>query len=244
MSKRVLILAFLACLMVLPSMAIQFDVNNSKYKRGTDYWTVDVPVTGISGSYSLSFESLPTGWKADDKALSIPASVTTYEGNYPLKVSVKSTAGVVLRRTLLFKFSGSGLFLGDYPYEFNFAATSASSSSSSLSSGTYVRSSEPMSTEIITTRTLRSEYSTLPSLSDLDKIIDTADIVLITKTIQSVVQSNLNCLAKLGYLSDFLGKIESYIAIKGFRARDLKTIIDEAKAQIAALQGKITDSEK
>jgi hypothetical protein len=33
-------------------------------------------------------------------------------------------------------------------------------------------------------------------------------------------------LAKLGYLSDFLGKIESYISIKGFRAKDLKTIID------------------
>lgn len=45
-------------------------------------------------------------------------------------------------------------------------------------------------------------------------------------------------------MSDFLGKIESYIAIKGFRARDLKTIIDEAKAQIAVLQGRITDSEK
>jgi len=74
----------------------------------------------------------------------------------------------------------------------------------------------------------------------LDKIIDTADIVLITKTIQSVIQSNLNCLAKMGYLSDFLGKIESYISIKGFRANDLKAIIEEAKKQIAFLQSKIT----
>lgn len=186
---------------------------------------------------------MPTGWKANERTLSIPASVTTYEGNYPLKVSVKTTAGVVLRRTLLFKFSGSGLFLGDYPYDFNFAATSASSLSSS-SSGTYVKNSEPLSTELVSTKTLRTEYSALPTLADLDKVIDTADVVLITKTIQSVIQSNLNCLAKLGYLSDFLGKIESYIAIKGFRARDLRTIIDEAKAQISVLQGRITDSEK
>ena len=135
--------------------------------------------------------------------------------------------------------------MGDYPYEYNFATTSgASSSSSSSSSSTYVRNSEPLSTELVSTKTLRSEYSALPSLGDLDKIIDTADIVLITKTIQSVIQSNLNCLAKLGYLSDFLGKIESYISIKGFRAKDLKTIIDEAKIQITTLQGRVTDSEK
>lgn len=45
----------------------------------------------------------------------------------------------------------------------------------------------------------------------------------------------------MGYLSDFLGKIESYISIKGFRAKDLKQIIDVAKAEIAKLQAKITD---
>lgn len=227
MGKSILIIAVLLSIFVLPSMGIEFDVNNSKYKRGTDYWTVDVPVINLSGTYTLNFENLPVGWRAQGNSLSIPASVTTYEGNYPLKVSVKTTAGVVLRRTLLFKFSGSGLFLGDYPYDYNFAiTTSASASNSTSSSGTYVKNSEPLSTDLVSTKTLRSEYSALPTLADLDKIIDTADIVLITKTIQSVIQSNLNCLAKLGYLSDFLGRIESYISIKGFRAKDLKTIIE------------------
>lgn len=89
---------------------------------------------------------MPTGWKSQGNSLAIPAAVTTYEGNYPLKVSVKTAAGVVLRRTLLFKFSGSGLFLGDYPYDYNFQSTSSSFSSSQSSSGTYVKNSEPLST--------------------------------------------------------------------------------------------------
>lgn len=69
----------------------------------------------------------------------------------------------------------------------------------------------------------------------MDKIIDAADIVQITKTIQSVISSNLNCLAKIGYLSDFLGKIESYISIKGFRADDLEDIIDLSEKEIKRL---------
>jgi len=155
MTRKIALLTILMCIFVLPSLSIEFDVNNSKYKRGTDYWTVDVPVINISGAYSLSFENLPTGWKSVGNSLSIPSAVTTYEGNYPLKVSVKSAVGVVLRRTLLFKFSGSGLFLGDYPYDYNFQTTTSASSSSS-SSGTYVKSSEPLSTDLVSTKTLRS----------------------------------------------------------------------------------------
>lgn len=77
----------------------------------------------------------------------------------------------------------------------------------------------------------------------MDKIIDAADVVLITRTIQLVIESDLNCLAKIGYLSDFLGKIESYISIKGFRSADLKDIIDNARADIFRLEQRVTEFE-
>lgn len=64
----------------------------------------------------MVFESLPTGWKMSGNSLLIPNAVTKYDGNYPLKVSIQGANGVLLRRTLLFKISGSGLYLGDYPY--------------------------------------------------------------------------------------------------------------------------------
>lgn len=152
-----------------------------------------------------------------------------------------------MSRTLLFKFSGSGLFLGDYAYDYIFSPSSAGSSSSSSSSssgattingGRYVQTGEPMSTTI-STRTLRSEYGVLPSYYDLDKIINAADVVVIRKTIQQVISSNLNCLAKIGYLADFLGKIESYISIKGFRAEDLQDIIEGARDEILRLELRI-----
>lgn len=133
-------MAILVCFLVMPSLSISFDIDNSKYKRGTDFWTVDIPVKDISGAYTISYESLPTGWKTVGNSLMIPSSVTTYEGDYPLKCSVRSLSGVVLRRTLLFKFSGSGLYLGDYPYDYNFQSTT-SGSQVSTSTGTYVKSS-------------------------------------------------------------------------------------------------------
>lgn len=152
-----MLLVLLVCIIASPVMSIEFDIDNSKYKRGSDFWTVDIPVKDISGAYTISFESLPTGWKSQGNSLLIPSSVTTYEGDYPLKCSVRSSAGVVLRRTLLFKFSGSGLYLGDYPYDYNFqATTSGSQSGSTVSTGTYVKNSEPLSTDLVSTKTLRS----------------------------------------------------------------------------------------
>jgi hypothetical protein len=78
MIRKEIILGMLVCILVLPSMCIEFDIGNSKYKRGNDFWTVDIPVKDISGVYTISFESLPTGWVFQDNSLIIPSSVTTY----------------------------------------------------------------------------------------------------------------------------------------------------------------------
>jgi len=107
-------------LLLIPTFCINFDINNAKYKRGTDFWTVDIPLKDYDSSYLLAFESLPAGWTMSGNSLLIPTAVTKYDGNYPLKVSVQGAVGILLRRTLLFKISGSGLYLGDYPYEYNF----------------------------------------------------------------------------------------------------------------------------
>lgn len=250
MTRKLLLLGVLMALCLIPALAMEFDINNAKYRRGTEFWTVDIPITGFSGEYTLSYENLPTGWSTSGKSLTIPSAVTKINADYPLRVNVRTSSETILSRTLLFKFSGSGLFLGDYPYDYTFNSnsrnsgsihSSGSSFSSSSSSGSYVTTSEPLTTQVVSTRILRSEFDVLPSYSDLDKIIDAADVVLITKTIQSVIQSNLNCLAKIGYLSDFLGKIESYIVIKGFRAEDLAEIIAGARAEILRLEQRINE---
>jgi len=239
------ILVFVSILLI-PTFCISFDINNAKYKRGTDFWTVDIPLLNYTSSYLIAFESLPTGWTMSGNSLLIPTAVTKYDGNYPLKVSVQGAAGILLRRTLLFKVSGSGLYLGDYPYDYTFqTAGSTLQSPSTLQgnfTGAYIQNGEGVTSLAINSSisgSLRTQYSNLPSDSDLDKIIDSADIVLITKTIQAVISSNLNCLAKMGYLSDFLGKINSYITIKGFRASDLLDIIKTANQTIITLQANI-----
>jgi hypothetical protein len=111
-----LVLLIFVNVLLIPALCISFDINNAKYKRGTDFWTVDIPLKDHSSSYLLAFESLPAGWKMSGNSLLIPSAVTKFDGNYPLKISVQGAAGIILRRTMLFKISGSGLYLGDYPY--------------------------------------------------------------------------------------------------------------------------------
>ncbi len=72
----------------------------------------------------------------------------------------------------------------------------------------------------------------MPSNYQLDQIINSADIVLITKTIQSIIASSLTCQSKVGYLSDFIGRIQSFIAIKSRRIDDIANIISAAKLAI------------
>ena len=106
----------------------------------------------------------------------------------------------------MLKCSSSGIFLNDYPYDYNFNSQLSSSLSSS---GSYIKTSEKFSSDYSSSSSslLRKEFDSLPQYTDLDKLIENGDPVLIIKTIQSVMQSNLNCQAKLGYLSDFLGRI-------------------------------------
>lgn len=56
-----------------------------------------------------------------------------------------------------------------------------------MGSDGFVKLNEIKSSNLFNTRFFRSEFSNLPSNFDLNKIIDTADVLLITKTIQSVV---------------------------------------------------------
>jgi hypothetical protein len=61
MTRKLLLLGVLMALCLIPALAMEFDINNAKYRRGTEFWTVDIPITGFSGEYTLSYENLPTG---------------------------------------------------------------------------------------------------------------------------------------------------------------------------------------
>lgn len=67
--------------------------------------------------------------------------------------------------------------------------------------------------------------TSLPSNSELDTIINSGDIVTIRLTIQRVIASTLSCSAKSQYLSDFLGRIETFIAIKASQVTQLSNFV-------------------
>jgi hypothetical protein len=191
----------------LRSSNVGFGLNQATYTKGPDYWDIFIPVNGYnSGKHDINIENLPSGWKSAGNILSILSSLVNSEITYPLKCIVNTNTGVILRRTILLKCSSNGIFLNDYPYDYNFNSQSSSSLSSS---GSYIKTSEKFSSDYSSSSSslLRKEFDSLPQYTDLDKLIENGDPVLIIKTIQSVMQSNLNCQAKLGYLSDFLGRI-------------------------------------
>jgi predicted nucleic acid-binding Zn-ribbon protein len=47
MTRKLLLLGVLMALCLIPALAMEFDINNAKYRRGTEFWTVDIPITGF-----------------------------------------------------------------------------------------------------------------------------------------------------------------------------------------------------
>lgn len=81
----------------------------------------------------------------------------------------------------------------------------------------------------------------LPSTSQLDELINAGDIVAIKLIIQKVIASTLSCTAKSQYLMNFLGRIETFIAIKGSQVAQLSSIVINTKQQIAAINVQIAN---
>ena len=159
---------------------------------------------------------------------------------WAIKVIVTDVLGNRLQRSLVIKVSNGGdPLIGDYSYDqtFNFDANGAivsiptntaiitsstrqrtsssqSSSSGSLNNGASFGSASSTTGVIAMQASGTGVNVALPTSSQLDVLISSGDIVKIRQTIQKVISSTLSCTAKASYLSSFLGRIETYIAIK------------------------------
>jgi len=121
-------------------------------------------------------------------------------------------------------------------YSSSYSSSSSSSSSSSGSSSSYGSGSSSSSGSGSST----SLYTSLPSISQLEKYIYGGDIVEIIQTIQLVVDSKVKCEAKAAYLSDFLGRICAAIEVKKYALNQLKVIVSAAVTQVQKLTVQIT----
>ena len=96
-------------------------------------------------------------------------------------------------------------------------------------------------TNILTpTRSIDSLFLRLPSSSELDELILSADSVAILKTIQTVAtDDSIPCDQRIAYLLEVLGRIRTAVEIKQFRANQLEVIIAGALEEIKRLEGEI-----
>ena len=81
----------------------------------------------------------------------------------------------------------------------------------------------------------------LPTSSQMDVLINSGDVVSIRQTIQRVIASTLSCTLKSQYLNNFLGRIESFIAIKKSQSSQFSHILESTRVQIASLKAQIAD---
>ena len=87
------------------------------------------------------------------------------------------------------------------------------------------------------TRTIDSLFSRLPSSTELDELIASADSVAILKTVQTLASNDaIPCSQIVDYLLELLGRIRAAIEKKQFSANQLKIIIEGALAEIARLE--------
>ena len=186
---------------------------------------------------------------------------------WALKCVVTDALGNRLQRSLVIKISNGGdPLIGDYPYDQTFTfsqdgavlsiptntaivtssthqktTTSTSSSSSNFDNGASFGSASSTTGAIALQASGTGVNVALPTNAQLDVLINSGDVVKIRQTIQKVISSTLSCAAKGQYLSGFLGRIETFIAIKKSQVAGLTDILESTQAQIASLRAQIAD---
>jgi hypothetical protein len=119
-TNSITVFLILALFLAIVNCGLKVDVNSATYKKVNDYWSVNVPCLGGVEPLRYSYESLPSGWGTDGNQIKIPGNMTKYSGNtYPVRTTISDRSGASLKRTFLIKISGSGLFVGDYDYDYN-----------------------------------------------------------------------------------------------------------------------------
>ena len=93
---------------------------------------------------------------------------------------------------------------------------------------------------VTATRSIDSLFLRLPSSSELDELILSADSVAILKTIQTVAtDDSIPCSQRIAYLLELLGRIKCAIEKKQFAANQLEVIIQGALEEIKRLEAEI-----
>ena len=217
---------------------------------------------------SYSYQVHPVTWVQVGNSINIPVAETNPGGMWAIKVIVTDALGNKLQRSLVIKISNGGdPLIGDYPYDQTFtfdgngaivsiptstaivtsSTTQKTTSSSSSTSTSNLNNGASFGSASSTTGTIALQASgtgvnvALPTSAQLDVLINSGDVVKIRQTIQKVISSTLACAAKGQYLSSFLGRIETFIAIKKTQAAGLTDILESTQAQIANLRAQIAE---
>lgn len=141
--------------------------------------------------------------------------------------------------------SGSTITVGTTQYP----SVTAGQAISSITSGTSQQSLQNNINQIISSargstvsqqRSIDSLFLSLPSFTDIDRLILNADTVALLKTVQVVATNDaLTCDQKLSYLLELLGRIKIAVESKQFSADQLKTIISGAQSEVSRIQAEI-----
>ncbi len=259
MNKKLILILVLALAMA-NATDLAFNLGNTRYTKGSDFWTVDVPCSGGSGSYQYECD-LPTGWRLESNQFKIPSSCSTnYNYEYVSRCRVKDiNLGAILERALAFKCTTSGYVITDKDYFYG--QTSFSSGMGTISGMDVLQRLTTLTSSISTsfgsigslgtisglnvlgglTGSYGGVFAAFPSWTDCDNLIKNGNIVEILALIQKVVSSTtLRCEAKVAYLNDLLGRINAALKIKRESIGQIQALIDGLLVQIQKLTAQIT----
>lgn len=229
-----------------------FDLGSTQYIKASDYWTVNIPLLGGSGNYKYICQ-LPPGWIISSlNQFKIPTSCSTnYNFEYvPRCKIIDLQLGRSIERSLSFKCTTNGYIITDNDYYHGLTSYS-SGSIGTIAGNDALKRLANLASSFNGTVVFGSSNATLsnsngsiclsglPALSDCDQLIKDGNIVEIVALIQTVVNSTVKCDAKIAYLSDLLGRINSGLSIKTESISQLQGLIDSITAQVQNLLSQI-----
>lgn len=177
------------------------------------YTAISPPLTPMFNSSILSYgsSSLPAN------SSSPKSNYSSYNTNFSLSNSAYLTKA--------FPKANLSQFINDHSFSYN------------EETKTIQKAVNESQSSLMTVRSVDSYFIRMPTMSELDQLILTADSFALLKTMQNLnLDQSLNCSQAISYLLEMLGRTRSALQKKRFIADQLNIIIIDAKKYISKLE--------
>ena len=232
-----ILLSFISTLEITPNL------KETSYFFKDGLYRLKLGVDGGSPPYTFNFLSIPESWIALDDFLFVPHEQVAMVKKHVIRVEVSDSMGQTISFSTIALTTGEMVKVEEehYPVDHTFSsdALSVQGNEPALKSSTKNSLLRRQVLETELNQKIDDTLLGLPTLNEFESILSTFNNSYILETITSIRKVNANCISKVAYLQEMLGRIYSTIESKKMELGKVEVFNDEVSLQIEKIEAEV-----